>query len=119
MALKTAPKRLTMLVHILTALVIFLHGFDKLDKGESGSWIFFLIGVLVVLILIFHRRLAQQFRSVDSIFHMLEAIVLLIIAYEYYHHGAWGLQYGYALAAIGHIIGAIVKAKKSNSTIHS
>lgn len=32
------------LVHALTALVIFLHGFDKMDKGEPGYWIFFLLG---------------------------------------------------------------------------
>jgi hypothetical protein len=106
------------LVHALTALVIFLHGFDKLDKGEPGYWIFFLLGLLVVGLMIFHHRLAQRFRAVDSIFHIIEAIVLLIIAYEYYHHGAWGLQYGYALAAVGHIIGAILKAKKSSRTTH-
>ena len=118
MALKTAPPKLAKLVHLLTALIIFLHGIDKLDKGEPGSWIFFVFGLLVVLVLIFHDRIAKKVRAVDSLFHVIEAIVLLIIAYEHYHHGAWGLQYGYAVAAIGHIIGAIVKAKKSGSTIH-
>lgn len=105
-------------MHILTALVIFLHGYDKRDKGEAGWWIFFLIGVLWCWSWSFIIRLAQRFRSVDSIFHILEAPVLRIITWEYYHHGARGLQYGYALAAVGHIIGAFAKAKKSGRTTH-
>ncbi len=104
--------RIGAFAHYFTAFVILLHGYEKMEKGEGSYWLFYVAGVLFILIAAFHHQLARRFRVVNSIFHLIEAVVLFIIAYDYFHHGKAVLPFVYLLACIGHLIAAFVKARK-------
>jgi hypothetical protein len=108
------------IAHVLTALVIIVHGYEKMEKGEGSFWIFFVMGFLFLMIVVFHKFLSLRIKWVESFFHIIEALVLFTIAYDYFHHGKFALPACYLLAATGHVIAAFIKGRKSikNSPAH-
>ena len=103
--------------HIIAGVVILLHGYEKLEKEESSYWIFFLFGIIFIMLAVFHKQLAQKIRWVDVIFYGIEALMLAVIAYDYWHHGKKGLPLAYSAAAIGYIVVAIVVFQRSKRAI--
>ncbi len=73
----------TIAAHVLTALVIIIHGYEKMDKGEESFWIFYVLGALFLVIVAFHKTIALRIKWVDSVFHLIEALVLAVIANGY------------------------------------
>ena len=111
MAIRRKGKYRT-IAHILTSVVIILHGFEKMEKDEGSYWIFFLAGIVFLLVVALHKTIAAKFKSADSILHMIEALVLFVIAYDYFHHGKTALPLCYLGACLGHVIAAFFLARK-------
>lgn len=101
------------IAHILAGAIIFIHGYEKMEKGESSYWLFYLLGIIFILMAIFHKQLVQKIKWGDGLFYLIEAVVLFIIAYDYWHHGKKALPFAYLVAAIGYVIASILISRKS------
>lgn len=75
------------LAHILAAVVILLHGVGDLEKGHSIGWLYLLFGTMAMVLGIFHHRLHARFPRVDAAFHLIEAMMALLIGLNYLHEG--------------------------------
>ncbi len=101
------------IAHILAGVVILLHGYEKMEKSESSYWFFYLSGIVFILMALFHKQLVQKIKWADGLFYIIEAMVLFIIAYDYWHHGKKALPFAYLIAAIGYVIVSIIVSGKS------
>lgn len=102
--------------HILAGVIILLHAFEKHEAGH-GSYIFFVIaGVIFLSIAIFHHPLKHRFRWIDTCFLSIEAILSLIIAYDYFHMGKTGLPVMYLLAGLLQLTAIYIFSKRLKNT---
>lgn len=100
------------IAHILAGTIILVHGYEKMEKGESSYWLFYLAGIIFLLMALFHKQLVQKIKWGDGLFYLIEAVVLFIIAYDYWHHGKKALPLTYLGAATGYIISSILISRK-------
>jgi hypothetical protein len=85
--------------HIAAGFVILIHAYEKYESGH-GSFLFFgIFGVTFLAIAFFHHQLAQKFPWVDAVFFIIEAILSLIVAYEFFHVGKKALPVTYLFLA--------------------
>lgn len=74
--------------HALAGVVISIKGIDKWEQGHVGFGAFFvMLGVLLFLATLFHHRLSHRIKSFDAFVMGVEAVVLGLIAYLYFHDG--------------------------------
>ncbi len=86
--------------HLFAGLLILFHSYEKYESGHA-SYIYFLIaGIVFINLAVFHHILKAKYRWIDSCFYLIEAILSVIIAFEYFHLGKKGLPFAYLLAAI-------------------
>lgn len=101
------------IAHIIAGVVILVHGYEKMEKGESSYWFFYLSGIIFILMALFHKQLVRRIKWGDGLFYLIEAGVLFIIAYDYWHHGKKALPITYLAAAMGYFIVSIIVSRKS------
>lgn len=65
-------KKLRKYSHLLAAFIIFLKGYDKMDQGDSGYWVFFSLGFIFLIIVLFHGYLAKSIKWIDAILYSLK-----------------------------------------------
>lgn len=118
MALIKRREKAKKIAHILAAVIMLIHGYEKWEKGESSYRFFFFFGILFLILVFFHKSLTQKIKWGDGIFHGIEAIILFIIAYDYFHHGKMALPLTYTVAGIGYVIAAIVISRKGMKERH-
>lgn len=106
------------IAHVLTALVIIVHGYEKMEKGESSYPIFYIAGFVFLLIVALHKPISRHFKWSEGIFHFIEALVLFVIAYDYFHHGKTALPICYMIAGLGHIVASVVVGRKGMKEAH-
>jgi hypothetical protein len=103
---------------LLTAFVLFLKAFTKLEHPEE-KWpliVFLFAGSAVIVSLtVLHRRLHLPHVLVNVTTYVVEAIGLAGVAYLYASEAKRGLAITTALAVGGFIVAAIVTWKKGGS----
>jgi hypothetical protein len=98
--------------HIAAGFVILIHAYEKYESGH-GSFLFFVIfGVTFLAIAFFHHQLVQKFPWIDAVFFIIEAILSLIVAYEFFHVGKKALPITYVLLACFQFFMAFKMGKK-------
>ncbi|TXF74877.1 hypothetical protein [Chryseobacterium sp.] len=93
-------EKLKKVTHILAGVVILTHAFEKYESGHDSSIYFAIAGIVFLSIAIFHQPLKLKFPWIDTSFFAIEAILSLLIAYDYFHMGKAGLPIVYLFAAI-------------------
>lgn len=107
------------LAHALAGGIILLKAFDKAEHGHMIIGILLgIIGLTIILMSIYHHRLAQHVKSFDALVFLAEAVVLGIVSWLYFHDGKTGLPYAYAIASVAYLIAAILFFRRSKPDHH-
>ncbi|CAN5245424.1 hypothetical protein BH20BAC1_BH20BAC1_18820 [soil metagenome] len=99
--------------HILAAIIILLHAFEKFEINEPSYPFYTIAGIIFLLIAIFHDQVARRFSYIDSTFMIIEAAVYGMIANEYFHAGKKGLPWLYVIAVAVYVAAALINSRKS------
>lgn len=103
--------------HILAAMIILVHAWEKYELHEQ-SWVFFAIaGIVFLAVALLHHRIAKVFTYVDGVFFLIEAALYMLIAIEYFHLGKKALPWAYVFATVCYCAAAVIKGKKG-SRVH-
>jgi hypothetical protein len=98
--------------HITAGFVILIHAYEKFES-HHGSYLFFgIFGIVFLAVAFFHHQLAQKFPWIDAVFFIIEAILSLIVAYEFFHAGKKALPFTYLLLACFQFFMAFRHGKK-------
>ena len=99
--------------HILAAVVILLHAFDKFEINDPSYPFYTGAGLIFLLMAIFHEQISRRSSYLDSAFMIIEAAVYAMVANEYFHAGKQGLPWAYVMAAVAYIAAAFISSRKS------
>ncbi len=98
--------------HIGAGIVILVHAYEKYDSGH-GSYIFFGIAGLVFLtIALLHPVIEKKAPWVDGVFLIIEGILSIIVAIDFFHMGKKALPVTYLSVAGFQFFMAFRKARK-------
>jgi hypothetical membrane protein len=101
--------------HILAGFLILFHSYERYETGHK-TYIYFLIAGLIFLsIAIFHHTLKTKYPWIDNCFYFIEAILSLIIAYDYFHLGKKGLPFAYLFAGLLQLSAIYFLSKKKRN----
>lgn len=109
---KEKKEKIQLAAHILAGFIILIHAYEKYDLHESSYIIFVVLGIIFLCIALLHHRLAKWSHFVDSIFLIIEAICLSVIAGDFFHEGKKALPYCYVFAALMYVVVAFIKYKQ-------
>jgi hypothetical protein len=98
--------------HIAAGFVILIHAYEKYESHHSSYLFFGIFGVVFLSVAFFHHQLAQKFPWVDAVFFIIEAILSLIVAYEFFHVGKKALPFTYLFLACFQFFMAFRHGKK-------
>ena len=100
------------LAHFLTAGVVVLKGFAKLEHPE-GYWplIVFLFagGAYIAVVTLLHERLHRHMRRIEASVYAIESLVMVAMTWIFVSEGKNAIQYVTALAAFAFAIATTVR----------
>jgi hypothetical protein len=105
--------------HIAAGFVILIHAYEKYESGHGPYLFFTIFGIIFLSVAFFHHQLAKKFPWIDAVFFIIEAILSLIVAYEYFHVGKKALPFTYLLLSIFQFFMAFRRGKKGIENQHS
>ncbi|MRS63498.1 hypothetical protein [Larkinella terrae] len=112
-------EKIKQLAHAFAGVIVLLKAYDKAEHGHLTTGILLgIIGIIMVLMSIYHHRLAQYVKSFDALVFLAEAVVLGIVSGLYFHDGKTGLPYVYALASVAYLIAAFLHFRRSKGHDH-
>lgn len=88
------------IAHIIAGLVILIHAYEKFVAGHGPYWLFAIAGIVFILLAVFHHSLAQKFPWIDGVFFLIEGILSLVVAFEYFHAGKKALPIVYSATGV-------------------
>lgn len=103
------------IAHYLTGAVVIMKGYEKSAHFHEHPFItiaLFVLGVFIIIATIFHHWFENRVKSFKSLLHTCEFLVLSLVTYYYYSEGKLALPTVYLLAAIGHLVAAIIFYRK-------
>lgn len=107
--------------HIGAGIVILIHAYEKYESAH-GSYLFFAIaGLIFLTVAILHPTIEKKAPWIDGVFFIIEGILSLIVAYEFFHVGKKALPITYLFLACFQFFMAFKKSKKGiehHKTIH-
>ena len=102
--------------HIGAGIVILIHSYEKYESGHGSYILFGIAGLLFITIALFHPIIEKRVPWVDGVFFVIEGILSIIVALDYFHLGKKALPLTYLFLAIFQIYIAFKKSKKG--TVH-
>jgi hypothetical protein len=100
-------ERLQKMMHFLAGAIVILHGIEHMDTG--GAILFYLvIGVMMLTLAFFHEGVEKKFPKIAGGLYLLEAMVLLFIAFEYFEENKKILPLVYLIAATAYCIAGYI-----------
>ncbi len=115
---KGNKEKIQRFAHILAGFIILVHAYEKYDLHQSSYILFLVLGLIFLSIAFMHHTLAKYSHFVDSIFLIIEAICLAIIAADFFNEGKKALPYCYIVASVMYVVVAFIKyRKKKNAKI--
>ena len=96
----SAHKSKNPLAHIASSVVVFIHAYAKYDEGHSSYIIFTIAGIMILSVAIFHSQLLKKFTKIDGVFFIIEGLLSLVMAYDYFHMEKKYLPFVYIAIAI-------------------
>jgi hypothetical protein len=111
-------ERLRAAGHYLTAAVLALKGYAKLDHPEGHG---LLIGVcfasaaIIGVVTALHSKLHAHAAKVEALVYVLEAVVAGAMSVATVNEGKRGLPFAWAIAAAGFLMGAVVRWRRARA----
>ena len=105
------------MAHVLAGVVIILKGYAKWEDNHALVGGFFIIlGLLLVSAVLWHHRVSRWIKNFDVFMFAIEALVLGLIAYNYYQEGKKGLPWAYGLSSLIYLILIVVFYRRNLTT---
>ena len=98
--------------HIGAGIVILIHSYEKFQGGHDSYKLFALAGLVFLSIAFFHPVIEKKAPWVDGVFFLIEGILSIIVAFDYFHLGKKALPITYLLLGIFQFFMAFRKSKK-------
>lgn len=99
-------------VHIGAGVVILIHAYEKYEAGHHSYQLFLIAGIVFLCIAVFHPIIEQKLPWVDGVFFVIEGILSLVVAYEYFGVGKKALPITYLLLSVFQFFMAFKKSKQ-------
>lgn len=109
--LKNRDKR-KRFAHIGAGVVILIHAYEKYEGGHDTYRLFILAGLVFLSIAIFHPIIEKKAPWADGVFFLIEGILSVIVALDFFHLGKKALPITYLLLAVFQFFMAFRKSKK-------
>lgn len=100
------------IAHIIAAVIILVHGYEKFDSGHGSYLLFAIAGCIFLAIAILHTVIEKKSPWIDGVFFIIEGILSIIVAIDFFHTGKKGLPVCYLLLGIFQFIIAFRVGKK-------
>ena len=100
------------LVHIMSGVVILIHSYGHYENGHESYVYFALAGIIFLSIAVFHPVIEKKAPWIDGVFFVIEGILSMIVAADYFHMGKKALPYVYLLLGCFQIVMAFVRSRK-------
>jgi len=102
------------LLHLFAGIIIVLHGYEKIESDHLSSAIFFFLsGAVFLLVAIFHHKIAHRLRSIDGVFAIIEGLLALVVAIDFFMEHKHYIQYAYLLVTVVYFVRAAFAFKKA------
>jgi len=98
--------------HIGAGVVILIHSYEKYEGGHDTYMLFALAGLVFLLIAFFHPLIEKKAPWVDGVFFVIEGILSIVVAVDFFHLGKKALPITYVLLALFQFFMAFRKSKK-------
>ena len=98
--------------HIGAGVVILIHSYEKYEGGHDTYKLFALAGLVFLSIAIFHPLIEKKAPWVDGVFFVIEGILSIIVAFDYFHLGKKTLPITYIFLGLFQFFMAFRKSKK-------
>ena len=91
---------LSKLAHIISGVVVILHGIGEMDKGHGVPWFFFIAGALMLLVAVFHHQVEKKLGSGEGVIFFIEAAVQAFIMMHYIEAGKKALPLAHGFTTL-------------------
>ena len=99
-------------VHIVSGIIILIHAYEKWEAGHHSYAYFTIAGLIFLTVALLHPLIERRAPWVDGVFFVIEGILSLIVAADYFHMGKKALPYTYLLLAVFQFVVAFVRSRK-------
>lgn len=98
--------------HIGAGIVILIHSYEKYESGHGSYILFGIAGLIFLTIALLHPIIEEKAPWVDGVFFVIEGILSIIVALDYFHLGKKALPLTYLFLAIFQFYIAFKKSRK-------
>ena len=98
--------------HIGAGVVILNHSYEKFEGGHDTYKLFAFAGLVFLSIAIFHPLIEKKAPWVDGMFFLIEGILSILVAFDYFHLGKKALPLTYMFLGLFQFFMAFRKSKK-------
>jgi hypothetical protein len=98
--------------HIGAGVVILIHSYEKYEGGHDSYKLFALAGLVFLSIAILHPVIEKKIPWVDGLFFLIEGILSIYVALDYFHLGKKALPTTYIILGLFQFFMAFRKSKK-------
>jgi len=117
--MKTFHPKLEVFLHLMTAFVLLLKGFDKITHHHLISGTTLLVLTVAVLALVFlGERLYLSHSKVKQACLLIESLALSVVALVFFQEGRVYLPYAFGTCALAYLVVAFVHYKKHKGSVH-
>ena len=100
-------------MHIVPAFIILAHSYELYDIGHNSYIFFGIAGLLFLTIALLHPIIEKKLPWVDGVFFIIEGILPIIVAIDYFSEGKKALPTAYLFIAVIQLFIAYKISKKS------
>ena len=98
--------------HIGAGVVILIHSYEKFEGGHDSYKLFALAGLVFLSIAFFHPAIEKKAPWVDGVFILIEGVLSIIVAIDFFHLGKRALPITYIFLGLFQFYMAFRKSKK-------
>lgn len=98
--------------HIGAGLVILIHAYEKYESGHDSYKLFALAGIIFLAVAFLQPVLEKKAPWLDGVFFVIEGILSIVVAIDFFHMGKKALPITYLLLALFQFFMAFRKSKK-------
>ena len=98
--------------HIAAGIIILIHSYEEYESGQESYIFFGIAGLVFVTIALLHPIIEKKAPWVDGVFLIIEGILSIIVAINFFHLGKKALPLTFLLLAGLQFFIAFRRAKK-------
>lgn len=99
--------------HIGAAIVIFIHAYHQFETRHGSPVAFAVAGTIFLTIALLHPVIEKRAAWIDGVFFVIEGILSIIVAFDYFHLHKKALPITYLLLAAFQFFMAFRRSKKA------